>query len=333
MKTIHVAIICMPNTLASTDVGPFDILTQAGLLWNHLHGLSAHPIFNVSLISLDGKAVTCSNGLTLPVSGDLSLLSHADLAIISAADVGSLSTLPENLSDLLTDFYRRGGYLSSVCTGAFALASTGLLNGRKATTHWGMAPTFKKCYPDVILQEEQMVTEDGHFFCSGGISAYQDLSLRLIEFFGGYQLAEETARAMILSGQRQSQSPFRRLETMKQHQDKTILKLQGIIEENHDQKLLIPELAKQFHMSQRHLERRFKQATGESIGNYIQIVRIEIARDLLRKNQLSISVISEMVGYQDMAHFRRIFSRWTNFTPTAYRQKYSRPEVSQALAV
>ena len=316
----------MPNTLASTAVGPFDILTQAGILWNSLKQKEKHPAFNVKLLSIDGNSVTCNNGLVLPVEGGLDQLPDMDIVIISAADITSLSDFPSQLSTALIHFYDQGGFLSSVCTGAFALTHTGLLNGKKATTHWGMAPIFRECYPEVNLMEDHLVTEDDRFFCSGGISAYQDLSLRLIEFFGGYQLAEETARALILSGQRASQSPFRKLESLKQHQDKNIHKVQDHIEQHYEKKLLIHDIADKFHMSQRQLERRFKQAVGETIGNYIQIVRVEVARNLLRAHKTPITHISSEIGYQDAAHFRRIFTRWTHLTPTAYRQKYLHQE-------
>lgn len=105
MKTIHVAIICLPNTLASTVVSPFDILTQAGSLWNQLKGIDNEPVFDVKLISLDGQSVLCSNGLVLNVSAGLEYLHHCDLAIISAADTTSLSTFPKTLSDALCVFY------------------------------------------------------------------------------------------------------------------------------------------------------------------------------------------------------------------------------------
>jgi transcriptional regulator GlxA family with amidase domain len=318
----RVAILCLPNTLPSTVFGPHDILNQAGVMWNLLCNDASAARFAVDLVSLDGATVKCLNGPTIPVAGALGDRRDWDLVLISASDVAGLRALHDPLAQILPRLHEQGAYLASVCTGAFALAETGLLDERRATTHWGMAPLFRKRYPRVKLLEERLVTQDGTLFCSGGFTAYQDLCLHLIEYFHGYELAEQTARALVLNGERSTQTPFRRFELLKQHGDAAVLKAQQLLEQEFARRLTVAELAAHSHLSERQFKRRFKDATGETPNDYLQMLRVEIARQSLRSSQTPVARVASASGYGDPDHFRDVFRRWTGVTPLEYRRKY-----------
>ena len=321
MRSQRVAILCLPNTLASTVFGPHDILAQAGVLWNLLEAGTPSPAFSVDLVSLDGDAVTCRNGPRIAVSGKLDEGHNWDLVLVSAADVGALGDLGAPLIHALGDAHARGAHLASVCTGAFALAETGLLDARRATTHWGMAALFRERFPRVHLQDQHLVTQDGRLFCSGGITAYQDLSLRLIQFFHGQAMAEQTAQALVLTSERGNQTPFRRFELARQHRDAAVLKAQTLMESSFGRHVGIAELALHCHLSERQFKRRFKEATGVTALDYLQRLRIEIARERLRDEGLPIARIAQECGYSDVAHFRDVFRRAVGVTPLDYRRK------------
>lgn len=320
-RSQRVAILCMPNTLASTVFGPHDILAQAGVLWNLLEAGTPAPAFCVELVSLDGDAVSCRNGPRVAVSGKLDDGRDWDLVLVSAADVGGLGDLGEPMIHALGDAHARGAHLASVCTGAFALAETGLLDARRATTHWGMAALFRERYPRVHLQDQHLVTHDGRLFCSGGISAYQDLCLHLIRFFHGQAMAEQTAQALVLGGDRNTQTPFRRFDLARQHGDAAVRKAQTLMESSFGRHVGIAELAAHCHLSERQFKRRFKEAAGMTALDYLQRLRIEVARERLRDERLPIAQIAQECGYADVAHFREMFRRAAGVTPLDYRRK------------
>lgn len=320
----RVAIVALPQTFGSTVFGPHDILTLAGVLWQQLCRGTPQPLFDVSLVSADGLPVPLLNGAALPVAGALCDRQDWDLVLVSSADVTQVAHSATPLKQPLRRTLEHGGHVASVCTGAFALAETGLLDGRRATTHWGLAPLFRKRYPKVLLQEQRLVTHDGALFCSGGFNAYQDLCLHLIEYFHGFELAEQTARALLLNGERPSQMPFRRFELLKQHGDPAMLKAQQMMEQHYQRKLGIEELAMHCCLSERQFKRRFKDATGETPGDYLQMLRVEAARQQLRDTQQPVARVAENTGYSDVAYFRDVFRSWTGLTPLAYRQKFHR---------
>jgi transcriptional regulator GlxA family with amidase domain len=320
-KKLKAALLALPNTLASTVFGPMDILGQAGLMWNQLCSANPAPRFDVSLVSLDGQAVRCLNGAYITVAGAVADRDW-DLIVVSAADVGSLPEQRRQLRDALLPQSHHGSRVASVCTGAFALAETGLLKQRRATTHWGFAPLFQKTYPDVHLQPDKLVTEDGMLFCSGGFNAYKDLCLHLIEHFHGFAIAEQTANALVLEQERNSQNPYRWFELQKKHNDKQVLAVQQHLERHFAETITTTLLADVAHLSERQLMRRFKLATGETLNSYLQRIRIERAKEAMRKGEYVDRSI-EQCGYKDPKAFRDVFKKLTGLTPSEYRKKFS----------
>ena len=218
--------------------------------------------------------------------------------------------------------------IASNCTGGFLLAETELLNHKTATTHWMFTEQFRKRYPLVDFKPESMITDENQFYCSGGSTTFFDLSLYLTEKFMGHEVAAQCSKILLLDPVRSSQTPYCSLNFQKHHQDSSILNAQQWLEKHYREDFMIDSVAKQFNMSIRNFKRRFKKVTGDTPLKYLQRVRIEAAKRDLRNIQKSVEEIGCGVGYEDAGFFRKVFKRYTNLTPSLYRQKFCIPNSS-----
>jgi transcriptional regulator GlxA family with amidase domain len=316
-----VTILALEKTVASTVTGPMDIFSLAGILWNQIFDLAPSPYFQVAIASVNGKPVECLNGVVIKPHFSMKEVEHTDLIIISAEDLPALEKTYQQTRPWLLRHYSQGATLASVCTGAFLLAETGLLKGKRATTHWGFAELFRSRYPEVDLRIESLITDEGNLLCAGGAFSYFDLSLYLVERYCGFEVASQCSRSLLLDLGRRSQTPYAIFEYQKHHQDKQILKAQNLIEKNYAGEFNMDTLADQIGMGLRNFKRRFRSATGDSPRAYIQRYRIEAAKRLLENTRSTISEICYQIGYEDMGFFRRIFKRQVGLTPYEYRQR------------
>ena len=179
----QITILAMYNTMASTVMGPLDIFYQAGVMWNYFKGKKLTPYFKVQMVTGNGKPVRCLSGVHLQPQGSIEDIQDTDLIIISSIlDIDKTLMYQGEVIGWLKDQHRRGVHLASICTGAFVLAETGLLDGKTATTHWGFADQFRKRYPCIELKVERLITDEGDLYCSGGYNAGTDLCLYLEKF-------------------------------------------------------------------------------------------------------------------------------------------------------
>jgi transcriptional regulator GlxA family with amidase domain len=316
-----VTILALEKTVASTVTGPMDIFSLAGVLWNQIFDLAPSPYFQVAIASVTGKPVECLNSVVIKPHFSIKDVGHTDLIIISAEDLPALEETYQQTRPWLLRHYSQGATLASVCTGAFLLAETGLLKGKRATTHWGFAELFRSRYPEVDLRIESLITDEGNLLCAGGAFSYFDLSLYLVERYCGFEVASQCGRSLLLDLGRRSQTPYAIFEYQKHHQDEQILKAQNLIEKNYAGEFNMDVLADQIGMGLRNFKRRFRSATGDSPLAYIQRYRIEAAKRLLENTRSTISEICYQIGYEDMGFFRRIFKRQVGLTPYEYRQR------------
>ncbi|WP_224366982.1 GlxA family transcriptional regulator [Hyalangium versicolor] len=319
----EVVIVALPRTVASTVTGPADIFSLSGVLWPMIHGRPAAPSFRVRIASLDGAPVTCLNGTRLIPDCAVAEVAAAHLVVLSAADV---ATVPETAA-VLTPWLRRlhaaGATLASVCTGAFALAASGLLDGLRATTHWGFAETFRAAHPHVHLTVEKLIVDEGRLVTGGGVHSYFDLCTFLVERFQGHAVATETARSLLLDMGRRSQMPYAALTPTSRHGDKAIAAVQELLEKNFQDPPDVEGVAKACAMSPRTLARRFKRATGDTVHGYVQRVRIERAKELLVTTPEPVEQVALAVGYGDVTAFRKVFRSLAKVTPSDYRKTFS----------
>lgn len=212
--------------------------------------------------------------------------------------------------------------LASMCTGAFLLAATGALNGKRCTTHWAYANSFAQQFPKTLLETDKIVTDEGGVYTSAGAFSSLNLLLYLVEKFADKETAIWLAKVFQVDLNRSSQYPFMILNQLYNHEDDSLKKLQKYVEQNYDKEILVGDLAKKFAFSPRTLVRKFKKNTGITPLEYIQQVRIEAAKRMLEKNTNSVSEIIFKCGYNDGATFRKVFKRLTGMAPLEYKAKY-----------
>jgi transcriptional regulator GlxA family with amidase domain len=215
-----------------------------------------------------------------------------------------------------------GAEVACYCVGAFFLAATGLLDGKKCATHWYSANLFRVLYPRVCLLDDKIITEDAGIYTSGGAFSYLNLLIHLIERYAGREIAIHLAKSYVIDIDRYSQSPFIIFEGQKKHDDGTVKSVQNYIETYFKNKISVEQLATTFAIGRRTLERRFKLATSNTIAEYVQRVKIEAAKKEFEMNAKSLSEVMFNVGYNDIKGFRTIFKRLTGLSPAAYKAKY-----------
>ncbi|WP_298773898.1 GlxA family transcriptional regulator [uncultured Shewanella sp.] len=322
-----VVILAAENCVLSTIAAPMDMFLQTGVLWNMTVGEKPSPEFEVKIVTTDGKPITALNHFSVIPACSMYDIKEVDLIVIPSQGFFYEVTSDAHKEKVtwLIEWYEKGADLAAICAGAFTLASTGLLNGKKATTHWSLANQFRKLFPKVTLQTECMITEEDRLFCGGGITADLNLSLHLIEKYCGREAALQSSRCMLVDLDRTSQALFAVFLPNKEHEDEIILQAQEWIEKNFQESIQMEALAKKSGTSLRQFNRRFKAATGETANKYVQFTRVEAAKMLLVTTNLSFEAISPQVGYENISFLRRIFRSCTGITPTEFRRKFGQP--------
>jgi transcriptional regulator GlxA family with amidase domain len=322
---LDVTVVLLDAGYASTAIAPIEIFHSAGRIWNWLHGEAEQPRFRVRIASIDGKSVTglCSLGLTPECS--IRDIKKTDIIILPASGWDVMDRIAKKTALLpwLRKWHARGAYIVGVCTGVAFLAECGLLDGRHATTHWGVADILRARYRKVRWRTDQFVTEDGRLFCSGGIYASIDISLYLVEKFCGHEVALQVAKSLLLSMPRSRQSGYAVVPLSRPHSDDKIRQTEDYLQEHLDRDVSIDHLAGRIGMSPRNFIRRFKAATGRLPGAYIQTLRVSEAKEMLEQGAESIQAVSSKIGYEDLAFFRELFKRHTGMTPAEYRERFA----------
>jgi transcriptional regulator GlxA family with amidase domain len=249
-----------------------------------------------------------------------------DLIFIPAftGDLGTAVEMNKDFIPWIVEQYEKGAELVTLCVGAFLLAKTGLLNGRKCSTHWNAADEFRKMFPEIDLVTDKIITEEQGIYTSGGATSYWNLLLYLVEKFTNREIAILTAKIFAIDIERHSQSQFMIFKGQSKHQDEDVKKAQSFIENNFQDKITIDKLSDRFALSRRSLERRFKKATDNTVAEYIQRVKIEAAKKSFETSRKNIYEVMFDVGYSDTKAFRGTFKKITGMTPIDYRNKYNK---------
>jgi transcriptional regulator GlxA family with amidase domain len=223
----------------------------------------------------------------------------------------------------LLDRHAQGATLAANCGGVFALAATGLLSGRSATTHWLFADSFRSRFPDVQLDTDRMVIEDGDIITAGGLMAWTDLGLRLVDRFLGSTVMADTGSFMLIDAPGREQRYYSRFSPRLTHGDEAILKVQHWLHARDAKTISIAEMARTIAMEERTFQRRFKAATGMKPTEYAQHLRVGKARELLEFTRRPVEQVAYAVGYEDPAAFRRLFHRVVGLSPGDYRTRFA----------
>jgi transcriptional regulator GlxA family with amidase domain len=337
---LEVVVVLLEGGYASTAIGPIEVFHSAGSLWNWLHGETLQPRFRVRTASIDGRKVTGICSLALTPECGIHDIERADIIILPASGWDVQERIARNTSLLpwLRKWHTRGAYIAGICTGVAFLAECGLLDGRQATTHWGVADILSQRYPKVRWRADQFVTEDGRLLCSGGVYASIDLSLYLVEKFCGHDIALQCAKSLLVSMPRSRQSGYSVLPLARPHSDDKIREVEEYLQKHFTSDVSIQSLASRVDMGSRNFIRRFRAATGRPPGAYVQMLRIAAAKEMLEHSATGIQTVCSKIGYEDIAHFRATFKRHTGMTPAEYRDhfgqmNYARGELSSGRPV
>ncbi|MEZ5055745.1 MAG: helix-turn-helix domain-containing protein [Saprospiraceae bacterium] len=291
---------------------------------NFLAASGRPPLFEIEMVA-DKKEVQTMDGIaTIKADKLLSDVEKTDLIIIPAlfGDMGAAIEANYRAIPWIKKHYEKGTEVASLCVGAFLLASTGLLDGKKCSTHWAFENEFKKRFPKVELVGGGIITHEDRLYSSGGANSYWNLLIYLLEKYTDRETAILAAKYFAIDIDRESQAAFMMFNGQKDHEDETILEAQKYIEAHFSDKIGVEELSQQFAMSRRTFERRFKKATNNTVNEYIQRVRIEAGKRLLEKGGKNVSEIMFDIGYSDPKTFRNLFKKLVGMSPLEYRKKY-----------
>ncbi|WP_103734409.1 GlxA family transcriptional regulator [Pseudomonas sp. GZJR-8] len=314
---MHITLLLADRCSAANATLAMEVLSAANLF-------ADSPCFEVVLASLDGQAVVTWGGQRLEVDCSVAQVARTDLVLIP----GFLFTLKEVLPTFaaygawLREQHGRGAVLASMCTAAFLLAETGLLQGLRATTHWAFTKFFRRRYAQVCLDEGQILCEENRLITCGGATAAMDLMLHLIRRFGSAELAYTCGKYLLIDTGRTEQSVYAMWSLPKSHGDSEILRVQHWLEQHFTESLVIDEVARRFGFGVRNFKRRFKDATGHTPIGYLQTLRLERAKQMLESTRMTLDSITYAVGYEDSNSFRRLFQQRVGMLPAAYRKKF-----------
>ena len=284
------------------------------------------PLFDVQLVAIT-KEVKLENSLyTVHAEKLLKDVHKTDLIFIPAisGDIPAALKLNKDYMPWIVNQYKNGAEAASLCIGAFVLAATGLLNGKKCSSHWNAANEFRTMFPEVELVDGSILTEEQGIYSSGGANSYWSLLLYLVEKYTDRDTAILASKFFAVDIDRDSQASFMMFKGQKEHDDREILKVQEFIEENYQEKITVDELAARVSIGRRSFERRFKKATNNTVVEYMQRVKIEAAKRSFESSRKNINEVMFDVGYTDTKAFRTIFKKITGLTPVEYRNKYNK---------
>jgi transcriptional regulator GlxA family with amidase domain len=288
------------------------------------------PLFEVELVGAKREVKLNNGSYSIHTDRLLKEVKKTDLVFVPALFGDMTSAIEKNKAAIpwIVEQYKKGAEIASLCVGAFLLASTGLLNGKKCSTHWGFQEEFREKFPDVEVVEGSIVTEEKRIYSSGGANSYWNLLLHLVEKYTNRETAILASKYFAIDIDRNSQAAFAMFKGQKDHSDEQILKAQQYIEEYVHEKITIDDLADQAAIGRRTFERRFKQATNNSVLEYIHRIKIEAAKRSFESSRKNINEVMFDVGYTDTKAFRTMFKKVTGLSPIEYRNKYNKKAVA-----
>jgi transcriptional regulator GlxA family with amidase domain len=321
---MRIALLAYDGCLASSVTGPLDLFGIAGKLaaLRPRKGRRLVP----AVCSLAGGTIRTSSGMSLATQALGSM--HYDHVFLAAADHSSPGDLVRQLGSLsavsraLGAIAGRGVPIAAACSGAFLLAESGALDGRRATTSWWLAATFRKRYPAVRLQPEQIIVQDGPVLTAGAVTSCFDLALRIAERCHGRALAGQVARVMLIDPTRQSQAPYVMSALLERPRTGAVERANRWLQRHLEEPFEIADLAQHCRVSVRTLLRRFREAHGTTPVRYVQGLRVERAKALLETTRLSFEEIVERCGYRDASAFRKLFTTVARATPREYQKRF-----------
>lgn len=278
----------------------------------------------VFTFSVDGRAVDCFSGGPISVDKSMVNVDAPDVVFLSAfwgAPRNSIESI-EPLLERLKQWHGDDIPIVGFSNAPVFMAAAGLLDGKVATVYPPVADEFSELFPNVLLRSSRAITDAGNLYCANGIASGCDLIVSIIEILFGPAVARRINQEFLIGFQRGYSLSSLEFDGQKYHSDHQIMTAQYWLERNFKDDIGVESLAADRGMSPRNFSRRFKQATGDSPSHYLQRVRIEVAKDLLRNSNKNISNIAFDIGYNDNSYFSRMFKKHLGCLPNKYREEY-----------
>jgi transcriptional regulator GlxA family with amidase domain len=323
-EPLRVVLVTTPDAQPLDVAGPHEIFSLAGKKLRELGDESGRG-YTVEVLKIGkGRVITGESGLSFLASGSYrNLEGPVDTLLITGGMEPWNPSGQEAVLDWIRSWAPRVRRLGSICTGAFVLAAAGLLDGRRATTHWYFCHQLTRGYPKVTVDAEPIFVRDGNIFTSAGVTAGMDMSLALVEQDFGSDVALRIARAYVMYLRRPGgQSQFSTPLSFTASSESPLNKLQVWILENLHHQLSIERLASQVNMSPRNFARIFARDFGMAPGEYLTRVRIEAARKRLEETNEGVERIASETGFRNAETMRRAFLRILRVNPNDYRSRF-----------
>jgi transcriptional regulator GlxA family with amidase domain len=312
----EIAVLAYPNSQIAAIHGLTDLFVEASRISRELSGAAAH-ILRVThwRIALDGKTMEC--GLDT-CAGHPS----RPAVVIAPPTLKGPPQVERSLTRWLCERHGEGATLCSICGGAFLLAETGLLRDRRATTHWSYAEELARRFPEIHIDADRLIIDDGDIVTAGGIMAWTDVGLRLIDRFLGPSVMLATARYFLIDTAGREQRFYGSFSPRLDHGDEAVLRVQHWLQNTGEQDVTLVDMAAYAGLEQRTFLRRFRKATQLNPTEYRQRLRIGKAREMLELTGRTIGQVAWDVGYRDEASFRKVFQKIMGLKPGDYRKRF-----------
>jgi transcriptional regulator GlxA family with amidase domain len=326
MAARHVIVVAFPGVQSLDVSGPVEVFAGAQRLLERSE--RADRGYRVRLASRDGAALATSSDLTLvPQLALRALTWPVDTLIVAGGEGARAAAADPELVAWLREHAPRARRVASVCTGAFVLAAAGLLNGRRATTHWASCAALARLHPDVHVESDPIYLRDGPVWTSAGVTAGMDLALALVEEDLGREAALTVARWLVMFLRRPGNQSQFSAQLGAQFADRESLRgLQAWLPDHLDADLSVEAMARRTGMSPRHFARSFRHQVGVTPARYVERARLEAARRRLEESADPVERVAAACGFGTAETMRRAFLRALGVGPAEYRRRFHSPQ-------
>lgn len=322
MKRLSILVPHGQNNISSV-VGAFKIFSRAN---TYFQQAGMEKVFDIELVGTSEQVDFYDGLFTINIQKNIRDIDKTDLIIIPSLNHSYEETIAGNeiLIPWLLKHYKAGSEIASICTGAFLLAATGILDGKRCSTHWAASENFKRMFPKVNLKTDQLITDENGIYTNGGAYSFLNLIIYLVEKYYDRETAIFCSKVFQIDVARNLQSEFSIFNGHKRHNDEVVHEAQTYLEENYQEKISIRDLAKKLNVDRRNFDRRFKKSTDFTPLEYLQRIKVEVAKKAFENTRLNVNEVMYDVGYNDTKAFRDVFSKITGLSPFDYKSKYNK---------
>ncbi|MET7690285.1 GlxA family transcriptional regulator [Streptomyces sp. NPDC005483] len=310
----RVAILVYDGVKMLDVAGPAEVFGEANLLGAD---------YRITLLSTTGAHVTSSIGMRIAVDGSAATQADADTLLVPGGDIYPRTPVTRDLAEATGNLAARAGRVASVCSGAFVLGATGLLDGRRATTHWKIADELASRHPKARVEPDAIYVRDGTIYTSAGVTAGIDLALALVEEDHGPETSREVARSLVVylqraGGQSQFSAPLRGSPP----RSPALRRIVDLVTADPSDDYSLARIAGRLNVSTRHLTRLFREELGTTPARYVESIRFDIAKSLLDQGHTATQAAA-MAGFPSYESLRRVFGRELSISPAAYQRRFA----------